>query len=205
MKRQDFFVALIICTAVSIFSSLTFTTVAESFEITPFGGTRVGGEVEDYFTGAKLELDDDSVVGLALNFDTAPGGQIEVRYSHQETFVEASPSSAKLPLDVDYLHVGGLLSFKNHTEFNPFVAASIGAAIFSPENYDSESKFSFSLGGGAKYFFNDRFGVRLEGRGYWTFFESNEAVFCHNGVCRVYVEGDVLGQFEATAGLIFKF
>ena len=75
----------------------------------------------------------------------------------------------------------------------------------SPERGNTETKFSFSLGGGIKIPLTEHIGLRVEGRGFGTMFDENSSLFCVNNRCAVRVEGDVIWQFTGFAGVVFSF
>ena len=95
----------------------------------------------------------------------------------------------------------------------PYLAATIGVAHFdvATDGYDSETFFSFSIGGGLQFWPNNRLGVRLEGRAFGTLVRSDSDLFCvsdpGNGTagCAISVSGEVLWQFQAMAGVVFRF
>jgi opacity protein-like surface antigen len=71
--------------------------------------------------------------------------------------------------------------------------------------YDSVTKFSLGLGGGAKILITDHIGLRLEGRWFGTFFDGSGSAFCTSGQCLINVQGDVFSQFVANAGIVIGF
>jgi hypothetical protein len=54
-----------------------------------------------------------------------------------------------------------------------------------------------------------RVGVRLQAGVYATFVNTNGAIFCHSGPqaggCAITIHGTALYQFEASAGVVFRF
>ena len=61
-----------------------------------------------------------------------------------------------------------------------------------------------SFGGGIKKFFNDRFGIRSQLRGFWTFLGSNEELYCDPFGCWTYSDPVNFTQFEISTGLIIR-
>jgi hypothetical protein len=178
-------------------------------EITPFGGHQGGGEFEDYNTDSELEIKEDSVYGVMVGLGAETGdAQLELYFSRQESELEGSGafSNASLfELDVDYYHLGGSFTF-DQGKLRPFIAASLGATRFDPKSSgaDPEAKFSLGLGGGVKWFFTERIGLRLEGRVFGTFIDNESAGFSGpNGGVIVVGHSDVLVQYNAVVGLIF--
>jgi hypothetical protein len=113
-------------------------------------------------------------------------------------------------MDVHYLQGGGTYLMGGENA-RPFIAATIGASRFEPglDGVDSETFFSFSFGVGLQIRPDERFGIRLEARGYGTLLESDSELFCRSdsegGVCAIRVEGTMLWQFQAFAGFVLRF
>ncbi len=183
------------------------------FELTPFAGFVTGGEFDDTTSSASLELDDSSSFGLILDIRESANTQWEILYSRQITEADTTAlpiSGPSLDMDVHYIQGGGTYLFDGDAA-RPFLAATIGAAHFEPglSGVDSETFFAFSIGTGLQIRPNDRFGIRLEARGYGTLLDSDTDLFCQSdpagAICAVRVEGTVLWQFQAMAGFVFRF
>ena len=183
------------------------------FELTPFVGLATGGEFEDSTTTASLELDDSAIFGLIFNIDESANTQWEILYSLQTTEADTtglSISGAPMDIDVHYIQGGGTYLFDGNAA-RPFLAATIGASHFEPglSGVDSETFFAFSIGTGLQIRPNERFGIRLEARGYGTLLNSESDLFCQSGpagaMCAVRVEGNILWQWHAFAGFTFRF
>jgi hypothetical protein len=188
----------------------TLSTAAHAldFEITPFVGYRFGGQFEDPVTTDSADLEPGASFGLAFDVTYAPGQAIQVFYSRQSS--EVTDIDPSIDVDVEYLQIGGVGTFPSAYEFEPYLLGSIGAASFSPSGGgDDETVFALSLGGGLKYYFNDRFGLRFEGRGYVSFFDTDGDLFCVSGptgaTCRLRAKGSAVWQIEAQAGFTFRF
>lgn len=190
--------------------------------VTPLLGYRMGGslegeDAEGADTGEEVELDDDSVVGFILNapFDT-PGGDAytewEFYWAKQSVGIDGAPQGVDPALELDITHylLGGTY-VGGGGRARPFVAAGIGAAHLSPDapGYDSDTVFAFGIGGGAQFFPASRFGLRVEGRLLGSVIDSDSAIFCSTGpvgaTCAFRASGDVLWQWEVTAGLTLRF
>jgi opacity protein-like surface antigen len=186
------------------------TTLAEGFQITPFLGYRMGGHFEDAGTGVELDLDEAETYGIVLGKDIGPGKQYEFFYSFQPSRLTAGgivTPGVLADVDVEYFHIGGRNYWENGA-MRPFVTGGLGATPFDPQSSSlgSETRFSISLGGGVEIGAGERIGIRLEGRGFATFLDSEGAVFCDSsGGCVVLVASDLLWQFEVGAGVTFKF
>jgi opacity protein-like surface antigen len=182
---------------------------AASFEITPFVGTRVGGDFDDFETPliSEIEIDDGASAGFVFGVGFGEHWQVEFLGSRQSTdLIAKGMISGKVGIDVDNYHVGGAYQFRDSLEaLRPFVALSLGSTNFEPDgDLDGEDKFSFSFGGGVKYHFNDHLGVRLQGRFTATEINDSDEVWCDPFFCYVVEDTNFLNQTELSAGLIIR-
>lgn len=183
------------------------------YELTPMIGYRIGGDFEDDETGEEFDLDDSNALGITLNIYAKPEGQWEILYARQSTEVDTEGTIVGIPsvdMDVEYLQIGGAYLFDGN-RVQPFIALTLGLTHFDPQfaDFDSENYFSVSFGGGIKLNPTGRIGVRLEGRVYSTFLESDSDIFCRSnfgvGECLIQTSGTTLNQWEARAGMVFRF
>jgi opacity protein-like surface antigen len=190
--------------------------LAESptFEIMPHVGYRLGGGFERPATltepARDIDLDESSSWGLGLGLYRDPNSFYELLYSTQETsFNTNDPNLSRIDVSVDYLHFGGTLLFADENWLVPYLSLTAGATRFDADGYDSETKFSASLGGGMRLPFTDNFSATLGLRGYLTFIDSNTSVFCVSGNeesgCLLRSSGSTLFQTEAQLGFALRF
>ena len=197
--------------AAALMSAVPAQAQNTTWEITPTIGYRFGGEIEDDFFDvfSDFEIDESTSYGLTIERSINRNLRFEFLWSHQETtliedrFFFFDNAIELFDLDVDYYHVGLMYQW-NPGKIRPFVVGSVGITTFEPEPSDlgSESRFSASIGGGAKFMFSDHVGLRLEGRVFSTFLDDDEDFYCRNS-CRS--DEDYVVQSEARAGLIFAF
>ena len=189
--------------------SVATETMGQNFEVTPFAGYRFGGSFEDSVTGFGLDIHNSEAYGIVLGINMSPETQVELLYSHQPTELRPkglfSPTSLT-DLDIDYYHFGGTYIWNPERDVRPFIQASVGVTHLSPDRagLGSETRFSFGIGGGVKYFLTKHIGFRLDGRALGTLLNSNSTIFCSGG-CTVRVEGNTLWQFQGNLGVIFAF
>lgn len=183
-----------------------------TFEITPFAGYRLGGEFdasdEDFFdTDLDAEIEESAIFGVIFGIPLTPNWKLELLANRQEsTFIIdeglLSPTIELGDVTVSMYHAG--LAFEwGLGQVSPFIVGTLGLARIEPDfpELNAENRFSASLGGGAKIFFSQNVGLRLEGRGYWTDLGTD----WDDRYDRYDSEGDGLFQAEASAGLIFAF
>jgi hypothetical protein len=184
------------------------------FELTPYLGYRIGGEFEQQNGSTKYELDEGNSAGLIFNIVARDvNTQWQLLYGQQSTNLKTPLTfdpSARLGMDVEYFQFGGTYLFDGD-DMRPFVALTAGVTHFGPTlpGVDSESFFSGSIGGGVQLLQTHRVGVRLEARVFATFVNTDGAIFCHSGPqaggCAISIHGTALYQFEASAGVVFRF
>ena len=195
-----------------VIQTLVLTTVllaptaamAGEFEITPFLGYQFGGDIETFYQGTyhDVNINSSENYGVVLSLGLSPVTQIELLYSTQDTKADASRFEDSLGLEIDYWQVSMLWNFDPDSQIQPYVVFGIGGTYLRPDGFSSELKFSGNIGGGAKIFFSDNIGVRLEGRFFGTYINSTTS-YCDPFWCYGY--NNSLYQFDVSAGLIIRF
>lgn len=184
-----------------------------NFELTPYAAYRLGGQFEEKDGDGQFEFEDSDAQGIMLSGLVRSNTQWEVLYGRQNTDVDTQGLFVNDPLfdlDVEYFHFGGTYLFEGDN-VRPFIALTVGVSQFDPgpDSFDSESFFSASIGGGWQLNASKRIGVRLEARAFTTFVESDSDIFCQSsgagGTCLIAVDAKTLTQWEARAGLVFRF
>ena len=178
--------------------------IAGEFEITPFLGYQFGGDLETFYQGEYHDVNINSSEnwGLVLSLGLSPMTQIELLYSTQDTEADADRFEDSLGLKIDYWQVSMLWNFDPDSQIQPYVVFGIGGTWLRPDGFSSLSRFSGNIGGGAKIFFSDNIGLRLEGRFYGTYINSTTS-YCDPFWCYGY--NNSLYQFDVSAGLIIRF
>lgn len=183
------------------------------FELTPYLGYRFGGTFDERDGDRKFDIEDANAQGLILNGRVQPNTQWEVLYARQSTEVDTEGLFVDDPLldvDVDYIHFGGTYRFEGSNVL-PFISLTIGVTQVdpAPSDFDSENFFSFSFGGGWQLNATKRLGVRLEARTFVTNVDSDSKIFCQSGLgggaCLIEIDAESLTQWEARAGIVFRF
>jgi opacity protein-like surface antigen len=194
---------------------LPVSAIAADIEVTPFAGYTMGGEFTDAVTGKPLTFDDTSSYGIMVDIKQSvdkEGGEpwIELYYSRQQTKLRANEGpffgNPLFDVNIEYFHLGGTYG-QATGKVKPFVVGTFGATRMTPtgDGLHAETKFSISLGGGVKLYLTERVGIRLEGRWFGTLFNGSGSAFCSGGACLINVQGDVLSQYTANAGVVLAF
>jgi hypothetical protein len=183
---------------------------SNTVEITPFLGTMGGGKFEDPTDGSDRDLDGGTNWGVFVDISAgSPERQYEMFYTQQGTTVKGAEP---FDMDVQYLHIGGIVNFTDVSPVVPYFGMTVGATRFGPNagGLDDETKVSFSAGGGLKYLFSDHFGLRFDARAYLTLLDTDSDIFCvsapESGAgCRISAASDTFLQYSATLGFVAAF
>jgi hypothetical protein len=184
---------------------------AQTVEITPFGGYRVGGGFFDVQAGRVVDDDAAPSVGLVVNVDVGlatPGLKFEGLFSREQVRVEIRPDSLFEPptlvrVEVDQMQLGGIQEF-GQTRVRPFLSGLLGLTRYATPG-DTEVRFSVGAGGGVKLFATRHLGIRLDGRTYVTLVDVNSAGVCGGYGCLINFNVSPIWQGDFTAGLIVAF
>lgn len=208
-------VSLLIAALLSICNSTPAAAQGKplKFEITPYAAYRLGGSFDEKDGDGRVDLNDSNAQGLMFNIMANYNGQYELIYARQSTdadtrgFLDGDPT---VDIDIEYFQFGGTYLFDGDNT-RPFIVLTFGMSRFDPglTDSDSESFFSASFGGGVQLNANKRLGVRLEARVFTTFVDEDTDLFCSSiggaGACLIRIDGRLLSQWEARAGLVFRF
>lgn len=194
---------------VFIFLFATYNVSAQNIEITPFAGYMFAGKLNTI--DGELNIKNGSNYGLIADSRVEADLMIEFMYNRLDTELEIieEPFDSIMLLTnmrVEYFQAGAHYETEQG-KFRPFAAFTIGATLFNPddESYNDEWRFSFTAGGGIKYYFADHFGIRLQWRFMIPVYFSGGALFCSNQGCGAAISGGaLLLQYDLTAGLIIS-
>ena len=182
---------------------------AQTFEVTPVGGYRFGGDFFEILTGQRVDLDGAPSLGVTVDVPLSNGFQIEGLFTHQHAnvLVPAGPfrPAARWPIAVDHWQAGGLQEFGG-ARVRPFLTGTFGLTRYAAPD-DSEIRFTLGAGGGVKVFPSRHVGVRLDGRVYATFVDADAQlrVCGGTGPCFIRFRADIVWQADFTAGLVLRF
>jgi hypothetical protein len=173
-------------------------------EIAALGGWQFGGSLNAI--AGEFNIDDALAITGILDVNVRPGGQLELMYDWQSTQLnlrDITGNRKLFDMNVHYIQIGGL-GYVDRGKLKPFGVATLGLAIFDPKDTSTSgtTRFSFTLGGGAKVFPTQRIGLRLEGRLLMTVVESALGLGCGGGGCSGSLWGWGVVQGVVSGGLI---
>ena len=184
--------------------------IAQKFEFIPFGGYQTSAKIMSY-EGGKFRINDGLNFGASANYQFGGGYKVEFTYSRQPsslTYTVDGTTNEPVDMSVNYYSLAGLVELFQGDPVVPFISAGIGGTYYNPKDsdVDSENVMHFNIGSGAKFYFNDHFGVRLQARLLLPVFF--EGIYFEEGApddgegMQTKVAG-VQGDF--TAGVILRF
>ena len=187
-----------------------------TLEITPFVGYRMGGQFDVNNPPAgysdSVDLQDGGSWGVDVGIYRDAVSFYEILYSQQSTDLDSHDASLKgADVKVEYLQFGGTLLFPDQSDvYVPYLSLTIGATFLQPDgDFDSETKFSGSIGGGFRFPISENVAAILGVRGYLTLLESDTDLFCVSDStqagCLVRSSGSTFFQAEGQLGLSVRF
>jgi len=198
---------------------LSLSSNAQGVEITPFAGYTFGDKFP--IEGGEVKFTGGLNYGGTLTFNANEQIALELTYSRVNStasvysvHLEDDKNNQSGPVNTNYFLVGASRLFPLSDEVTLFAGLNLGGVFLlapksdlSPDNdFKSSTAFAAGVNAGAKYFFNDHFGLRGQaglnfpvtsvGTGYWWDPTNNGNTGTTSNV--------PLLQFGFTAGLIYR-
>ena len=195
--------------------ALPFAAISQTVEITPFGGYVFGSTLQA--NGGDVHFNGNAQYGGMINIGVSRVVDVDLIYNRIDTKAQINAYGNmnslildEVPISINYMMIGATKNFRVNPTVSPFIGMSLGASLFYPKesgkyNYNSVWFFATGLNGGAKIYFSDRIGLRLQaqmllpiqGAGFTMFAGTGGA----SGGVSVY---STMVQFGFTGGLIFR-
>ena len=184
------------------------------FELTPFAGYTWGGtiysDVTTVFGPQDVQAQSSGNVGVSFGIPVGYSSmKLALMVNHQSTNLTTGggglfePDNRVANIGVTYYHAGLEIPFNTSRSATPYVVVSAGVANLAPDitGVASSNKFSASAGVGVKVPINYQFGVKVEGRGYFTSLgtASDNCYHCYDTSSRTFTQGQI------NLGLVFSF
>ena len=197
----------ILLTVLVLFTALSVN--AQYVQITPTYGYHFGGKLN----GFNADLLFKSADSYGVNLDVELGDEdlmVTFFWTRQDSYVnlkEFGVGEYRLAeLVTEYFQLG---ITRQHTEGSAtvFGTGTLGIVNFTPKDsqYGAELRMGGSLGGGLKYLFTDKIGIRLHARMLIPFQWGSAGVFCGTGGCGTSVgASSTVIQGDVGGGLIFN-
>lgn len=189
-----------------------------NFEVQPFIGGMYGGTFNvssstESATGIeKIALQSSISTGITAGINLGDIFGAEFLWNYQPTTAVGKLKGGgefaeKYSVNSNQYHGNMLFYFKPaDSKWRPYALVGFGATNASGNN-ESVTKFSYGLGGGVKYYFTERYGVRLQARYAPTYlYTSSGGVWCNWwGYCWVVGDDHYMNQGDITAGFTIRF
>lgn len=189
------------------FESVSAQRIGSKVELTPYFGYVVGGKIRA--STGDLSINSAPNFGVFVDVPVARDVSAEFYYSYQSTSMDFwslrdGTTETLFDIDVHYFMIGAHYEYPSFNNVVWFGSAALGASVFSPKNaiYSDEWRFTFNFGGGAKIFFSERIGVRLQALLNIPI-QWGGATYYYGGGASV-AGGTTFVQGNFLAGLIFK-
>jgi len=185
---------------------------SSSNSITLYGGARAGSGFEQANPpNDPIDMRSGAAGSVGIEWPYDPGRRFQLFMSYQRTELDlggsaAAGSPATMPLQIAYVHIGGLNYFAGPVGTGPYVVGGLGATLMNPSLPGTSARVrpSLNVGLGYEWPLAQAVALRTELRGYWTLLDSSGSFFCSGG-CVVQIRGTAMAQFEAMVGLTFGF
>jgi hypothetical protein len=181
--------------------------------VTLYGGLRSGsGFEQSQPPNNAVDMHNTAAASVGIEWPYDAGRPFQLLLSYQRTKLDlGTPATAgaptELPLQVAYVHFGGLNYFEGTVGGRgPYVAGGIGATFLNPDFTGTSARVrpSMNVGLGYQWPLSPSMSLRTELRAYLTAINSSGSFFCSGG-CVVQVQSTLMTQFEAMVGLTFGF
>ena len=192
------------------------------YEITPFFGTRFGGNIDLSQQGNPnvdyLKIKNSMDYGIMGSVTFWQNFQGEFMWNRQPTSLSAhnpndNTNSFVSNMNFDMYQFDVLYQFLSPgRKLRPFVVGGLGFSHYGVQPINGQSvlnfsnRFAYNLGGGVKYFFTPHWGVRAEARWSPTHTTSGQSVYCDPFFgCAPTTVANKAEQGQANIGIIFRF
>ncbi|HEV8658554.1 MAG TPA: outer membrane beta-barrel protein [Thermoanaerobaculia bacterium] len=174
------------------------------FELTPMVGYRWGGTIfSDTTSLFGQDVDSSSSGNYGVDFGIPLGYsnmKLELMVNRQDTHLTTGgglfePDNRIADFHVTYYHAGLMIPFSESRNATPFLVVSAGVGNLDPDisGVSPSNRFSASAGVGVKVPVSDNFGVRVEGRGYFTSLgaDNTNCRHCYDNSGHDFYQGEV--------------
>jgi len=191
------------------------------FEISPFFGLRTAGSFRPETDEPSPDLEfityrmsSAPTFGAFFDYNFTNNIAAEALWTYQGSKVvqetatldgSVVPDEDLFDMSINYLH-GGIRYSGGNEKYDPFVAAGVGVATFSPDGGDSFSKFSFTIGTGLIANINERIAIRAEARAFGTRAgDRQEDINCGVFGCVSFTRASTFWQSHFVGAVVFRF
>jgi len=196
--------------AILLLMAITFTSIAQSVELTPIAGYTFRSTVQ--ITNGEARINDGFTFGGALTIAPSPYNAIEISYYRYETNATAQSGYSGFEfvskdVAVNYMLIGGQRLFPVNDKVTPFTGFNIGAGWLGSkdDSFSTITKFSMGVDAGVKIMVSEKVGLRLQTNFIFPITSAGGSFFWGSGGSGVGLTGYVpIWSFGFNGGLIVK-
>tara|TARA_R110001592_G_scaffold13715_7_gene62585 strand:- start:2135 stop:2689 length:555 start_codon:yes stop_codon:yes gene_type:complete len=182
---------------------LPFTSHARDIEITPFIGQMFSADLINSQNGTDLVVTDDKNYGLAIAWQDSPNGQGQILLNTVSHDFISSSDQQEHSFDITYLHFSGVTQLKQQN-YVTTISLGIGATYFETDSKD-EIYPSLTMAFGTRYELSKNIALVTELRGYASYIEEDNQLFCQETICHALLEDGLWLDGSISVGLAIKF
>jgi outer membrane protein W len=199
---------------------------ADNIELTPYAGFRWSSQL----TGTSLETDEgDTIENLDFESGAIFGLWFDYRIQNRlmlELTAEGFPSKIQgtnidtrektdaFDVVLYYFQLGlhyEIIEYgvtAEEVKIRPFVYGGVGSTVFDAAgDHSTNTKLNVAFAVGFKFMFNERLGLRTQGRYFWTYMNASNDYWCTGDgaggeKCTVFPTSESLNQIDLTLGLL---
>jgi hypothetical protein len=187
----------------SVLLLLPFTSHARDIEITPFIGKMFSADLINSQNGTDLVVTDDKNYGLAIAWQDSPNGQGQILLNTVSHDFISSSDLQEHSFDITYLHFSGVTQLKQQN-YVTTISLGIGATYFETDSKD-EIYPSLTMAFGTRYKLSKNVALVTELRGYASYIEEDNQLFCQESICHALIEDGLWLDGSISVGLAIKF
>jgi hypothetical protein len=198
--------------AAVLIAATAATSSAQSLEVVPFGGYRVGtsGAAGNPYKPIVFDAGGGVSFGAIVDMPYGPprdGLKFEALWSHERSWIEVDTESLfdrpeRVDITVDHFMAGGVQELDT-APGRAFIGGLFGLSRYAAPG-EVDVRLTIGLSAGGKFFANPHFGLRIDARGYMTIVSIGGTAACSGG-CVVNLSINPAFQADFTAGLIIAF
>jgi len=201
LKPANFFFSIVMSAAALL---VTLTTHARDLEITTYIGQMSSSDlISNQDNGIDLAVDGANNYGLAIAWQDSPKGQGQILFNTVSHNFISTSDLQEHSFDVTYLHFSGVAQFKQRY-YVTTVSLGVGGTYFDTDNKE-EIYPSLTVAFGTRYELSKTFAIVTELRGYASYIEEDNQLFCEGSTCHALLEKSMWLEGSISVGFAVKF
>lgn len=144
---------------------------ARAYTLSPMAG--------GHFIDADQQLRNSLFWAIGLGYNLTDRAALEAVFSQTDANGKSAPTNSAV---IRSGRIDALYHFRPDQQFVPYLATGFGEIIINPDSGSNRDHWLANVGGGIKYFFNDRVALRADLRYLLDFPEPQHNLLCSAGL-----------------------